>query len=128
MGLTRVNVGRMEQGLGEGQEQNGLTLTSQGWTDTEAAAMWGAAQQVSGPPPCSQGLEDVETKTPPKFQGREAEDPRKVTRDTGHGAQGVARRAGVVLGAPAFPCPPGGPESLRLPEALSRPEGVCDCD
>lgn len=66
--------------------------------------MWGAAQPVSGPPPCSQGLEDVETKAPPKSQGHEAEDPGKVTGDTGHGAQGVARRAGLSS-APSFPLP-----------------------
>ncbi|XP_036905836.1 melanopsin isoform X2 [Sturnira hondurensis] len=49
-----------------------------GWTDTEAAAMWGSAQQVSGWSPCSQGLEDMEANALPKPQGREAEDPRKV--------------------------------------------------
>ncbi|XP_032986961.1 melanopsin isoform X2 [Rhinolophus ferrumequinum] len=49
-----------------------------GWTDTEAAATWGAAQQVSGPSPCSLGLEDVETKAPLKPQGSEAEAPRKT--------------------------------------------------
>ncbi|XP_019571683.2 melanopsin isoform X2 [Rhinolophus sinicus] len=49
-----------------------------GWTDTEAAATWGAAQQVSGPSPCSLGLEDVETKAPRKPQGSEAEAPRKT--------------------------------------------------
>ncbi|XP_019516020.1 PREDICTED: melanopsin isoform X2 [Hipposideros armiger] len=49
-----------------------------GWTDTEAAAMWGAAQQVSGPSPCSLGLEDVETKVSPKPQGSEAEAPLKT--------------------------------------------------
>ncbi|XP_043452704.1 melanopsin isoform X1 [Prionailurus viverrinus] len=46
-----------------------------GWMDTEAAAVWGAAQQVSGRFPCSQGLEDMEAKAPVRPQGREAETP-----------------------------------------------------
>ncbi|XP_045698206.1 melanopsin [Phyllostomus hastatus] len=49
-----------------------------GWTDMEAAAMWGSAQQVSGWSPCSQGLEDIEAKALPQPQGHEAQDPRKV--------------------------------------------------
>ncbi|XP_006915512.1 melanopsin isoform X1 [Pteropus alecto] len=49
-----------------------------GWTDTEAAATWGTAQQVSGPSLWGQDLEDVEAKAPPKPQGCEAEAPRKT--------------------------------------------------
>ncbi|XP_036317160.1 melanopsin [Pipistrellus kuhlii] len=53
-----------------------------GWTDTEAAAIWGAAQQGSGLAPCGQGLEDMETQapaqTPAKSLGHAAEDPRKT--------------------------------------------------
>lgn len=66
--------------------------------------MWGSAQQVSGPPPCSQGLEDMETKAPAKCQGHEAEDPRKVTGDKGQGAQGWPGKRGCPL-SPSFPLP-----------------------
>ncbi|XP_008694349.1 melanopsin isoform X1 [Ursus maritimus] len=49
-----------------------------GWMDTEAAAVWGATQQVSGRFPCSQGLEDMEAKAPLRPQGQEAETPGKT--------------------------------------------------
>ncbi|XP_062943957.1 melanopsin isoform X2 [Cynocephalus volans] len=49
-----------------------------GWTDMEAAAAWGAAQQVNGRFPFGQALEDVEAKAPPRSQGLEAETPRKT--------------------------------------------------
>lgn len=92
--------------------------------------MWGAAQQVSGPSPCSLGLEDVETKVSPKPQGSEAEAPLKVIGpspcqsikggDKGQVAQKLARKREVILCGqaqcplritlsqhlPAFPCPP----------------------
>ncbi|XP_036211857.1 melanopsin [Myotis myotis] len=68
--LSWVSRRRRQESLGSESEM--------GWTDTEAAATWGAARQVSGPLPCSQGLEEVETKAPPKSQGREAEDPGKT--------------------------------------------------
>ncbi|XP_045882086.1 melanopsin isoform X1 [Meles meles] len=44
-----------------------------GWMDTEAAAMWEAAQQVNARFPCSQDLEDMETKAPLRPGGQEAE-------------------------------------------------------
>lgn len=50
----------------------------QGWTDTEAAAAWGAAQQMNGWSLCGQDLDDEEAKSPPSPQGREAETSRKV--------------------------------------------------
>lgn len=62
------------------------SLLPQGWTDTEATAAWGAGQQVSGWPPCSQGLDDVEAKALPRPQGRASEAPGKVT-----GSQPVKR-------------------------------------
>lgn len=108
-----------------------MTLPSpQGWTDTEAAATWGAAQQVSGPSPCSLGLEDVEMKAPRKPQGSEAEAPRKVIgpstcqstkgRDKGEAAQKVAEKGELVLHwAGPVPCEnclfPAPPSSLPLP-------------
>ncbi|XP_070349792.1 melanopsin [Equus asinus] len=49
-----------------------------GWMDTEAAAVWGAAQQMSGWSPCGQGLEDMEAKAPPRPQGWEGEALRKA--------------------------------------------------
>ncbi|XP_070425795.1 melanopsin isoform X5 [Equus przewalskii] len=49
-----------------------------GWMDTEAAAVWGAAQQMSGWSPCGQGLEDMEAKAPPRPQGWEGEALRKI--------------------------------------------------
>ncbi|XP_037353570.1 melanopsin [Talpa occidentalis] len=48
-----------------------------GWTDTEKAPAWGAAQQVSRQSPCHQDLEDMEAKAPHKPQGLEAEAPGK---------------------------------------------------
>ncbi|KAG8520609.1 Melanopsin, partial [Galemys pyrenaicus] len=78
-----------------------------GWTDTETAPTWGAAQQVSGRAPCRQDLEDMEAKTSPKPQGLEAETPKKVTgpgtchsvKGWGQGASslGVATEAGPIL-------------------------------
>ncbi|XP_076980562.1 melanopsin [Tamandua tetradactyla] len=44
-----------------------------GWTDTEAAAAWGAARQLSGPSPYGQGLEDTEVQAPPRRWRGEAE-------------------------------------------------------
>ncbi|XP_029775844.1 melanopsin [Suricata suricatta] len=49
-----------------------------GWMDTEAAAVWGVAQQVSGRFPCSQSLEDMEAKVPVRLQGQKAETPVKT--------------------------------------------------
>ncbi|XP_047617808.1 melanopsin isoform X1 [Phacochoerus africanus] len=49
-----------------------------GWTDTEATAAWGAAQQVSRWSPCGQGLEDMEAKTSLGRLGWEAEAPGKT--------------------------------------------------
>ncbi|XP_054436469.1 melanopsin [Pteronotus mesoamericanus] len=68
--LSWISRRRCQESLGSESEV--------GWTDMGAAAVWGAAQQVSGQSPCSQGLEDVEAKAPPKPQGHEAEAPRKV--------------------------------------------------
>ncbi|XP_023414390.1 melanopsin isoform X2 [Loxodonta africana] len=50
-----------------------------GWTDTEAAAAWEGAQQVSGQASCSQALQNLEANTPPRPQGWGPETPRKVT-------------------------------------------------
>ncbi|XP_008058289.1 melanopsin isoform X1 [Carlito syrichta] len=52
--------------------------TEVGWTDMEAAAMWGAAQQVSVRSPYGQGLEDIETKASSRPQGQEAKTPGKT--------------------------------------------------
>ncbi|XP_046306106.1 melanopsin [Marmota monax] len=49
-----------------------------GWTDTEAAAAWGAAQQMNGWSLCGQILEDEEATAPSRSQGQEAETFRKV--------------------------------------------------
>uniref|UniRef100_A0A8C3WZ05 Melanopsin n=1 Tax=Catagonus wagneri TaxID=51154 RepID=A0A8C3WZ05_9CETA len=49
-----------------------------GWTDTEATATWGTAQQMSGWSCYGQGLEDVEAKVPARPQGQEAEAPGKT--------------------------------------------------
>lgn len=89
--------------------------------------MWGATQQVSSPPPCSQGVEDMETKVPAKSQGHEAEGPRKVIGDRGKEPRGWLGKQ-VASVPPAFPCLPDGPGSLKRPDALSRPRSVCDCD
>ncbi|XP_059130536.1 melanopsin [Peromyscus eremicus] len=42
------------------------------WTDTETTAAWGAAQQASGPPSCSQDLDNKEVKAPssPQTKGQ----------------------------------------------------------
>ena len=80
----------------------------------EAAAMWESAQQVSGWFPCSQGLEDMEAKAPPKPQRHEAEAPRKVIGDMGQVAQGVTRKRGLVLmSRPKYP--------LRITSSLYLP-------
>uniref|UniRef100_A0A8D2H739 Opsin 4 n=1 Tax=Urocitellus parryii TaxID=9999 RepID=A0A8D2H739_UROPR len=49
-----------------------------GWTDTEAAAAWGAAQQMNGWSLCGQILEDEEATAPSRSQGQEAETFRKT--------------------------------------------------
>ncbi|XP_042546269.1 melanopsin [Dipodomys spectabilis] len=49
-----------------------------GWTDTEAAAAWGDAQQMTGQSPCSQDLEDGEVKVLPRAQRKEAKTPKKT--------------------------------------------------
>ncbi|KAM9650822.1 LOW QUALITY PROTEIN: melanopsin [Trichechus inunguis] len=78
-----------------------------GWTDTEAAAAWESAQQVSGRASCYQDLEHMEDNTPPRPQQWRPETPRKVTGpdpcqcvrggENGQVAQGVARKGALVL-------------------------------
>lgn len=118
--------------------------------DTEAAAVWGAAQQVSGRFLCSQGLEDREAKAPVRPQGREAETPGQVIgpgtcqsiRGWGQGASspgsGLERGAVLVGGPnalweslpphPDFPCLPGVPGGLCDSKMLRACLNVvCDC-
>ncbi|XP_070425794.1 melanopsin isoform X4 [Equus przewalskii] len=94
-----------------------------GWMDTEAAAVWGAAQQMSGWSPCGQGLEDMEAKAPPRPQGWEGEALRKVIGpstcqsvkggDKGHVAQGMARSRGCFPAwTPGCRVPNGSPSLL----------------
>ncbi|XP_070121669.1 melanopsin isoform X4 [Equus caballus] len=94
-----------------------------GWMDTEAAAVWGAAQQMSGWSPCGQGLEDMEAKAPPRPQGWEGEALRKVIGpstcqsvkggDKGHVAQGMARSRGCSPAwTPGCRVPNGSPSLL----------------
>nr|XP_051679109.1 melanopsin isoform X1 [Oryctolagus cuniculus] len=68
--LSWISGRRRQESLGSESEV--------GWTDTEAAAAWGAALQLSGRYLCGQGLEDGEIKATPRRQGPEAETPRKV--------------------------------------------------
>ncbi|XP_072612517.1 melanopsin isoform X1 [Vulpes vulpes] len=49
-----------------------------GWMDTEAAAVWGAAQPAGGRFLCTQGLEDAEAKAPLRPRGQAVETPGKV--------------------------------------------------
>ncbi|KAM8956987.1 melanopsin [Lycaon pictus] len=49
-----------------------------GWMDTEAAAVWGAAQPAGGRFLCTQGLEDAEAKAPLRPRGQVVETPGKV--------------------------------------------------
>lgn len=90
VGFTPVNKCREDgerPGQGGGRSRDaecpphltGTLPLPQGWTDTEVTAAWGTAQQMSGWSPCSQGLEDVEAKAPPKSQGQKAEASGKVT-------------------------------------------------
>ncbi|KAM6163760.1 melanopsin [Rhynchocyon petersi] len=50
-----------------------------GWMDTEAAAAWGDAHQLSGQFPCGEDLENVEANTRPQPPGWEAKIPRKLS-------------------------------------------------
>ncbi|XP_003803060.1 melanopsin isoform X1 [Otolemur garnettii] len=61
--LSWISGRRRQESLGSESEV--------GWTDMEAAATWGAALQVSGQCPYSQGLEDMEAKGPLRPQGPE---------------------------------------------------------
>ncbi|CAK7303758.1 OPN4 [Vulpes lagopus] len=53
-----------------------------GWMDTEAAAVWGAAQPAGGRFLCTQGLEDAEAKAPLRPRGQAVETPGKVVMTT----------------------------------------------
>lgn len=87
--------------------------------------MWGAAQQVSSPPAGSQGLEDVDTKAPPKAQGHEAEDPRKVTRDEGRRPREWPEKRGVLC-PPNFPFPAWWAWESKTARCSEQARGVCD--
>lgn len=104
--------------------------------DTEAAAVWGAARQVSGHFPCSQGLEDMEAKAPLRPQGQEAETPGKVIgpgtcqsiQGWGQGASSPGsgqERGAVLVGRPSALW-----ESLLphpgVPCLFGVPGGLCD--
>lgn len=76
-GRSCVQGGRARTRRGQ-ESLTGTLHPPQGWMDTEAAAVWGAAQPAGGRFLCTQGLEDAEAKAPLRPRGQAVETPGKV--------------------------------------------------